>query len=102
MGILSHRLDASNIYEFPIKWQRGKGVDPATCPSHETYLTQMCERVCQCLEQHISRAADIINIQSHNSTYQEVLTHNTHCRKLYQTYMVCKTVKNLHAPPLVT
>ena len=93
---MCHSLDASNIHEFPIKWQRGKGVDPTLCPSHEAYLTDMCERVSLCLEGHISEAADTVNMQCSNSVYQEVLTHNYHCRELYQTYMVQSTHRNIN------
>ena len=83
-----HSLEASNIHEFPIKWQQDKGLDPATCPLHEEYLTQMCERVSNALEQRITETADRINVQSCNATYQEVLTHGVYCRNIVQTCMV--------------
>lgn len=86
--IISHSLDSSNIFEFPIKWERGKGLDPDSCPPHEDYLIQMCERVCHTLQEHISHAADIVHMQTCNATYQEVLVHSTHCQKIAQTYMV--------------
>ena len=71
-----------------MKWERGKGLDPTTCTSHEDYLTQMCERVTQSLEQMICQAAETVGRQTVHSTYQEVLTHSLHCQTLYNSHMV--------------
>ena len=83
-----YSLDVSNIFEFPIKWQQDKGLDPATCPLHEEYLTQMCGKVSLNLEQRITEAADRASMQSSNATYQEVLTHGGYCRNIVQTCVV--------------
>ena len=85
---ISLSLDASNIFEFLIKWQRGRGVDPSAYQPHEDYLMQMCEKVSNTFEQHISDAADILGMQSSNATYQEVLVHAVHCRKIAKSCMV--------------
>ena len=83
-----HRLDASNIFEFPVKWQKNKGVDPDLCPSHSDYLSEMCEKVSGALHQQISDAAALLELQSSNATHQEVLVHGAHCKKIVQKYMV--------------
>ena len=81
-------LDASNIFEFPIKWERGKGLDPSTCQPHKEYLTEMCERVSRSLEQQISQAADMVGRETSHPNYQEVLTHSLHCRALHNSHLV--------------
>lgn len=89
-----HRLDASNIFEFPVKWEKNKGVDPDLCPSHSDYLLEMCEKVSSALQKQISDAADLLNMQGSNATHQEVLIHGAHCKKIVQRYMVSSTVKH--------
>ena len=84
------RLDSSNVFEFPVKWERGKGLDPTNCQPHEGYLSRMCERVRQSLEQQISLAADTVNRQTCHTTYQETLTHGVHCQTLLKSHMVHK------------
>ena len=86
----SCRLDSSNVFEFPVKWERGRGLDPTNCQPHEDYLSRMCERVRQSLEQQISLAADTVNRQTCHTTYQETLTHGVHCQTLLKSHMVDK------------
>ena len=84
----AHSLDVSNIFEFPVKWERGKGLDPTACQPHQDYLGQMCDRLSQSLEQQISLAAEAIDRQTCHATYQEVLTHGLHCRTVFNSHMV--------------
>ena len=89
----------SNIFEFPIKWEKGKGLDPTSCQSHQDYLTQMCGSVSQSLEQQISLAADMVSRQTCHPTYQEVLVHSIHCRTIYKSYKVYAIQPQINETP---
>ena len=83
-------LDASNIFEFSLKWEKNKGLDPEQCPSHAQYLSEISEKMTGTIEQQITEAAHILQLQSSSRTYQEVLAHGAHCKEIVTKAMVYK------------
>eukprot|EP00731_Ephydatia_muelleri_P023326 Em0015g909a len=37
-------LESENIFEFQLKWQKNRGLDPEHNPSHSAYLDSLCKR----------------------------------------------------------
>lgn len=83
-----YRLEASNIFEFPIKWQKNSGLDPDNNSTHSQYLTSMCEKFSSTLESKIANTASLLRVQTSNTVYQEVLHHGACCQEHVQKFMV--------------
>ena len=84
------RLDANNIFESPIKWQKNTGLDPNLSYAHSQYLTSMSERFSSTLETKIAKTADLLQAQtsSTSAVYQEVLCHGAYCKEQVKKCMV--------------
>lgn len=82
------RLDSTNIFEFLIKWQRGKGLDPLEKTTHAEYLQELSLEMIDALKARISATAEAIESQSRDEICQEVMCHSVYCKKKATTFMV--------------
>jgi hypothetical protein len=82
------RLDSTNISEFLIKWQKGKGLDPVENLSHKEYLHDVCQEMVIALQEKISAAAECLEQRVRDKVCQEVMHHGTYCKKKATTFMV--------------
>ena len=89
-----HRLDATNIYEFPLKWQRNRGLDPDLNSTHSEYLAELCDKFFSIMEAKISDAANLLQMQTLHPVYQEVLHHGAYCREKAKDFLVSSIIKD--------
>ena len=87
--ITQHRLESENIFEFQLKWQKNRGLDPEHNPSHSAYLESLCKRLTSGLERRIGDMAAFMSVLDVNRTYQEVLHHGAYCRSQGTSCLVC-------------
>lgn len=86
----TRRLESENIFEFSLKWQKGKGFDPSHNPSHSAYLEDLCQKFTSGLKRRIEDRAAFMSAMDGHRTYQEVLHHGAYCRSHASTCLVCK------------
>ena len=89
-------LDSSNILEFPLKWQKGKGLDPMLNSCHADYLNDMCSTLCAAVEAKISSAAQVLSGKLASAVYDEVLWHATYCKRRVQHFVVSGLHGQIH------
>lgn len=82
------RLDSTNIFEFLIKWQKGKGLDPVENPSHSEYLQDFSRDMVTALQEKISAAAECLEHTVKDKVCQEAMHHSMHCKKKASAFMV--------------
>ena len=93
------RLDSSNIFEFLIKWQKGKGLDPVENPSHKEYLQDASREMVAALKEKISAAAECLEHRVKDKVCQEAMHHSVYCKKKASTFMV--SIDWLKLSPLI-
>ena len=86
----TRRLESENIFEFSLKWQKGKGLDPTHNSSHSAYLEDLCQKFTSGLKRRIEDRAAFMSALDGHRTYQEVLHHGAYCRSRASTCLVCK------------
>ena len=91
--VYTHRLDASNIFEFSLKWQKNKGLDPDL---NSEYLAKMSEKLTAALEATISDSAKFIQEHTGSAVYQEVLCHGTYCKEKAKDFLVLNDITKGH------
>ena len=87
-----NRLDASNICDFPLQWQKGKGLDPENNPSHGQYIASLCEAVRTSLIEklELTAAERATKTDPQTDVYQEALLHVDHCKAISKDTVVCQ------------
>lgn len=85
---LTCRLDASNIFEFLVKWQKNRGLDPNSCPEHSQYITDLCRQFSETLMGKLSQVAGEVEQEMLHPVQQEVLLHAQHCTELIRQSLV--------------
>ena len=73
MNVNCYRLDSTNIFEFLIKWQRGKGLDLGENSLHQDYLQELCKEMVATLTEKISSVANRLDNKTGGRLYQEVM-----------------------------
>ena len=81
-------LDSTNIFEYPIKWQKGRGLCPEENSTHEDYLRQLGEDMATTLKARISSTAEALDCKTRDVLCQEVIFHSAYCRKKAKSFMV--------------
>lgn len=71
-----------------MKWQKNKGLDVLTNPTHSSYLKSLCETFSSALEEKISDLAELLCVHRDNPVYQEVLCHGAYCKKVMKNFVV--------------
>ncbi len=71
-----------------LKWQKGKGINPAENPAHKSYLTLLCETMVDAVAKKIVEVSGIMEEETRNKTYVEVLYHSMYGHKRIQRFMV--------------
>ena len=82
------RLDASNIFEFPLKWQKEKGLDPVENSSHLHYLENLCDKMVEALMKNIDTVSEAMEWEASNEAYFEAVHHSIYCREKAGAFMV--------------
>ena len=82
------RLDASNIFEFPLKWQKEKGLDPVGNSSHLHYLDSLCDKMVEALMKNIDTVSDAMEWAASNEAYLEAVHHSIYCKEKAGAFMV--------------
>ncbi len=81
-------LDSTNIFEYSIKWQKGRGLDAKENSAHEEYLRELTEKMVTMLKERISTVAESLDCKAQDTLCQEVMCHSAYCRKKTKTFMV--------------
>ena len=71
-----------------MRWQKGKGLNPADNSDHELYLKKMHETMVEAITEKLTAVCEAVEEEERNKTYLEVLHHSMYCRKKIQTFMV--------------
>ena len=88
MWLFACRLDACNIFEFLVKWQKNRGLDPNSCPEHSQYITDLCRQFSETLMEQLSQVASRVEQEMMHPVEQEVLLHAQHCNELVRQSLV--------------
>ncbi|XP_064391895.1 NACHT domain- and WD repeat-containing protein 1-like isoform X1 [Halichondria panicea] len=70
-------LDSTNIFEFSLKWAKGKGVDTET---HTDYLTQLSEQLLTALQSMVT-SGFTGHLQNSDGVTHEILCHASYCKR---------------------
>lgn len=81
-------MDAGNIFEFLLKWQKGKGLDPSDNTAHAEYLEDLGLRMTTVLKDRITGVARMMDSGAGNSVFQETSYQNIYCKKKALATMV--------------
>ena len=85
---LGYRLENTNIFEFPIKWARGCGLDPQNDSTHSEYLHSLLTTSTDFLQQKITTAAEWHHEHSGSELYKEALFHGHLCQEKAKQFRV--------------
>lgn len=83
-------MDAANIFEFPLKWQKGKGLDPKENSLHVQYLDRLCDTMVEAVKEKIDAVSKAIESEGSHKTYLEAVHHSLYCKKKAGAFMVRK------------
>ena len=85
-------LDPRNIFDFPIKWIKGLGLDIAGDDSHKAYIVDFCDKVLATIKEKIMEALETSSllIKVMDGLYQEVLWHTHYATFKLQNYFVSR------------
>lgn len=77
-------MDSSNVLEFPVQWQKGKGLDPESNPAHLQYTTNFTQSFFDTVkEKMIIAATNFATISAvQGKVYQEAFLHLNHCKNI--------------------
>jgi hypothetical protein len=81
-------LEASSIMEFPLKWVKGRGLDPQHDSAHSKYLLKAYTTCVEHLKDRISSAVDEYNGTSGGALYKEVLFHGHYCKERAKEFKI--------------
>ena len=85
-----YSLDPRNIFDFPINWIKGLGLDTVGEESHKAYLVEFCDRVLGFLKDKILQSikTTTLFLKVMNGLYQEVLWHTYYATSKLKKYFV--------------
>ena len=88
--LLFYSLDPRNIFDFPIKWVKGLGLDTAGDDSHKAYIVEFCNKVLGFLKDKILQAMETttLSLKVMDGLYQEVLWHTYYATSKLKNYFV--------------
>jgi len=89
----SSRLDTTNIFEFMVRWQKGKGLHPSENTAHEIYLKELCASMVDAVTKKLGAVCEAIEEEEKNQTFVEVLHHTLWGQKKIQIIMVSTSKK---------
>ena len=74
--------------EFPLKWVKGRGLDPQHDSAHSKYLLKAYTTCVEHLKDRILSAVDEYNGTSGGALYKEVLFHGHYCKERAKEFKV--------------
>jgi hypothetical protein len=87
-------FDASNMFEFSIKWYKGFGLNVDEVPEHAQYISDLCKKMQEVLTQSLTQVAHRVGVEMKCTVYQEVIAHNQYCKELLCGMKERKQVKD--------
>ena len=82
------RLENTNIFEFPIKWAKGSGLDPQNDPTHSEYLQSLLTTSIDFLLKKITTAAEWYREHFGTELCKEALFHGHLCQEKAKQFRV--------------
>ena len=91
-------LDPRNIFDFPINWIKGLGLDTVGEESHKAYLLEFCGRVLDFLKDKIlySMETTTLSLKVMGGLYQEVLWHTHYATSKLKKFFVSYLLNAIH------
>lgn len=85
-----YSLDPTNIFDFPIKWIKGLGLDTVGDDSHKAYIAEFCGKVLDTMKDKIMQEmeATSLSLKVMDGLYQEVLWHTHYATSKFKNYFV--------------
>jgi len=85
-----YSLDPKSIFDFPIKWVKGLGLDIIGDDTHKAYIVEFCDQVLAAVKDKIMQAIETTNssFKVMEGLYQEVLWHTHHATSKLKNYLV--------------
>ena len=85
-----YSLDPRNIFNFPINWIKGLGLDTVEDDSHKGYIVEFCDKVLGFLKDKILQAMETttLSLKVMDGLYQEVLWHTHYASSKLKNYFV--------------
>ena len=93
--VYAFRLENTNIFEFPIKWAKGCGLDPRNDPTHSDYLQSLLATSTDFLQQKITAAAEWYEDHSGPELYKEALFHGHLCQEKAKQFRVSEQLAHV-------
>lgn len=85
-----YSLDPRNIFDFPVKWIKGLGLDTVGDDSHKAYISEFCDKVLATVKDKIMQAIETtaLLLKVMDGLYQEVLWHTHYANSKFKSYFV--------------
>jgi len=83
-------LDPRSIYDFPIKWIKGFGLDVAGDEAHSAYIIEMCNTALTTLKNKITEVAAPTTsvLKLLDGLYQEIIWHTHYATSKLKNFYV--------------